>query len=299
MRSAVSARLLVACTTIVLLGGRPPLSVSAADTEAPGACGELAALKLPDVKVTEAVAVPAATTGAVRVPHCRVNGVVGKEIRFSLLLPETWNQKFMMGGGGGFVVGHRQPGARFGQRRLRHGRHRHRPPGRSDQRQLGAQRSRAAVELRPPRGAPQLPKCRRRSSAAITARTNAVVLQRLLERRAAGADGSATLSRRLRRHRRRRARVRLPRDRRAVHQGYAGRVPQPGRLTTAPFSSETLKSVESQLVDKCDAIDGAKDGLIDDPRQCQVDVATFTGHQRCAEGDAEDESTARPGTRTA
>ena len=105
MRSSISVRLFVACTTIVLLGGRPPSSVVAADNEAPGACGELAALKLPDVKVTEAVAVPAATTGAVRVPHCRVNGVVGKEIRFSLLLPETWNQKFMMGGGGGFVGG--------------------------------------------------------------------------------------------------------------------------------------------------------------------------------------------------
>ena len=66
-------------------------------------CSELARLRLPDVKITEAVAVPAAATGAVRAPHCKVNGVIGTEIRFALLLPDTWNQKFMMGGGGGFV----------------------------------------------------------------------------------------------------------------------------------------------------------------------------------------------------
>ena len=69
----------------------------------PADCASLTTLKLPDVKVTEAAAVPAATTGAVSVPHCRVAGVIGKEIRFTLLLPDEWNRKFMMGGGGGFV----------------------------------------------------------------------------------------------------------------------------------------------------------------------------------------------------
>jgi len=66
-------------------------------------CSHLTMLKLPDVKVTEAVSVPAAATGGVRVAHCRVNGVIGTEIKFSLLLPDEWNGKFFMGGGGGFV----------------------------------------------------------------------------------------------------------------------------------------------------------------------------------------------------
>jgi len=66
-------------------------------------CSHLVMLRLPDVKISEAAAVPAATTGAVRAPHCRVNGVIGTEIRFTLLLPDTWNRKFFMGGGGGFV----------------------------------------------------------------------------------------------------------------------------------------------------------------------------------------------------
>ena len=38
-------------------------------------------------------------------------GVIGTEIKFSLLLPDDWNHKFLMGGGGGFVGSDRQPGA--------------------------------------------------------------------------------------------------------------------------------------------------------------------------------------------
>ena len=74
------------------------------------ACAQLTTLDLPDVKVTVAAQVAAATTGAVRAPHCKVTGVIGAEIKFSLLLPDDWNQKFMMGGGGGFVGTHRQSG---------------------------------------------------------------------------------------------------------------------------------------------------------------------------------------------
>src|SRR4029077_7567195 len=66
-------------------------------------CSHLTMLKLPDVKVTEAVAVPAPTAGPITVAHCRVGGVIGTEIKFSLLLPDAWNRKFLMGGGGGFV----------------------------------------------------------------------------------------------------------------------------------------------------------------------------------------------------
>src|SRR4051812_39992573 len=67
-----------------------------------GDCAQLAQLTFPDAKITEAVAVPAGA-GAIKVAHCRVNGVIGTEIKFSLLLPDAWNHKFLMGGGGGFV----------------------------------------------------------------------------------------------------------------------------------------------------------------------------------------------------
>jgi feruloyl esterase len=35
--------------------------------------------------------------------HCRVVGTIEKEIQFELLLPDDWNGRFVMGGGGGFV----------------------------------------------------------------------------------------------------------------------------------------------------------------------------------------------------
>lgn len=35
--------------------------------------------------------------------HCRVAGVIETEINFELLLPDAWNGRFLMGGGGGYV----------------------------------------------------------------------------------------------------------------------------------------------------------------------------------------------------
>ena len=52
---------------------------------------------LPDVTLTS---VTQETQGA---PHCKVAGLIGTETHFELLLPENWNGKFAMGGGGGFV----------------------------------------------------------------------------------------------------------------------------------------------------------------------------------------------------
>jgi feruloyl esterase len=68
-------------------------------------CAALKTLRLPDVRITDAAPAGPSGTGtqSVKVPHCRVTGVIGKEIRFTALLPDQWNQKFMMGGGGGFV----------------------------------------------------------------------------------------------------------------------------------------------------------------------------------------------------
>ena len=51
----------------------------------------------PDVRITAAA--PATSP----VPLCKVDGVIGKEIHFSIWLPETWNGKFVMGGQGGYA----------------------------------------------------------------------------------------------------------------------------------------------------------------------------------------------------
>ena len=52
---------------------------------------------LPDVRIN------AVTEEAAPLPHCKVEGVIGAEIGFELLLPDVWSGKFVMGGGGGFA----------------------------------------------------------------------------------------------------------------------------------------------------------------------------------------------------
>lgn len=73
----------------------PPIRVAST------ACASLTAVRWPDVAITAATA--AAPSGRIIVPHCKVSGTIGREIGFELLLPDAWNQRFVMGGGGGFV----------------------------------------------------------------------------------------------------------------------------------------------------------------------------------------------------
>lgn len=60
-------------------------------------CSVAAFPSLPDVRITSV------THETAPVPNCKVAGVIGTETNFELLLPDTWNGKFVMGGGGGFV----------------------------------------------------------------------------------------------------------------------------------------------------------------------------------------------------
>lgn len=74
---------------------------------------QLQEIRLPDVTLekVEPVTIDAQKNpGAM--PHVRVVGVIGGNIRFELLLPDRWNKRFVMGGGGGFV-GSIQNGARY------------------------------------------------------------------------------------------------------------------------------------------------------------------------------------------
>lgn len=72
-------------------------------------CDELASLKIPELKIKTALPVKPGDNpdgkGEVKHGYCKVEGVIGKEINFELLLPDTFNGRFAMSGGGGFVSG--------------------------------------------------------------------------------------------------------------------------------------------------------------------------------------------------
>lgn len=60
-------------------------------------------LRLPDVVLESATPASPASSGSIHAAAVKVAGVIGGNIRFELWLPEAWNGRFVMGGGGGFV----------------------------------------------------------------------------------------------------------------------------------------------------------------------------------------------------
>ena len=73
---------------------------SACSSDVPLECSDLASTTLAGIEV-----VSAEQSGEDdQLPgHCRVEGLIESRIGFELLMPDEWNGKFVMGGGGGFV----------------------------------------------------------------------------------------------------------------------------------------------------------------------------------------------------
>jgi Tannase and feruloyl esterase len=87
-----------------------PLALHAAPTEhgrrvrAAVDCAAALRIALPDVHITAARAVP--SNDSLRAlgekPYCRVEATVDAETHIVALLPDHWNGRFLMGGGGGY-----------------------------------------------------------------------------------------------------------------------------------------------------------------------------------------------------
>jgi hypothetical protein len=60
---------------------------------------QLLNIKLPEVVLESAKPIKEGTKPG----YLEVKGIIGQNIRFELLLPDAWNNRFTMGGGGGFV----------------------------------------------------------------------------------------------------------------------------------------------------------------------------------------------------
>src|ERR1051325_21159 len=82
--------------SLLLLGG-----VAAKAESSHISVEELQQLRLPEVVFKSVTHQTPAAKGSK--PHVEVTGVIGEHIQFELLLPDEWNERFAMGGGGGFV----------------------------------------------------------------------------------------------------------------------------------------------------------------------------------------------------
>jgi hypothetical protein len=243
----------------------------------PRSCADLATLLLPDVKITEAVAVPAAATGNVRAAHCRVDGTVGREIRFTLLLPDEWNRKFVMGGGGGFVEG-------IGNQAIASVNAGYATAGTDTGHQgraVDASWALNNIERQLNFGHLAVHRVAEVSKAIIRARYDAAPARSYFNGCSNGGRQALMEAQR------------YPADFDGIIAGapaydFTGLAaqfvkdiqaafPDADSLKTPLFPADVLKSVEAQVVAKCDAVDGVSDGLMEDPRRCVVDVAALEG----------------------
>jgi hypothetical protein len=100
VRHLVSAMVVATCPWLALHANAAPQ----VHRSASAGCESLSGLRLPDIRITSATAIAGPVPKSpVTVPHCRIRGVVGSEIQFEVLLPDDWNGRFAMGGGGGFA----------------------------------------------------------------------------------------------------------------------------------------------------------------------------------------------------
>jgi feruloyl esterase len=238
-------------------------------------CAQVTTLKLPDVRITDVMPVPAATTGAIRAAHCRVNGVIGTETRFSLLLPDTWNRKLFMGGGGGFVgtvqntaqttvnLGYATVGTDTGHQ-----------GGTTD-----ASWALNNIERRVNFGYLAVHRTVDVAKAIIASYYGSAPTRNYFTGCSRGG-GQAMMEA-----------IRYPDDFDGVIAGapaldWTGiaaqfikdtqaAFPDPNNLATPVLTAETMSLVGSKVLEACDALDGVKDGVMDDPRRCMVDIDTL------------------------
>lgn len=100
VRRSAPSRIRRCFVNAAVAAGLAAAAACAAPAASPAdACAGLTALELIDLRIGSAEHVAEADLPA----HCRVRGIIETEINFELLLPDDWNGRFLMGGGGGFV----------------------------------------------------------------------------------------------------------------------------------------------------------------------------------------------------
>jgi feruloyl esterase len=263
---AVIAVTLAACG--VEQGAPPEDAVAAAEDPS---CSLESLRELPDVRIT------AVTEEAAPVPHCKVAGVIGTETNFELLLPENWNGKFVMGGGGGFGGVVQNTSLMLGSLQKGYA-------------TVGTDTGHAA---HPANGSWAYNNLERLVSFGHQAvHRTAVTAKALITDYYArdisrsyftgcsrgGGQGFVEAQR-------------YPEDFDGIVAGSpaynwtmvgaaatqisAAMYPDPSNLQEAVVGPEEQRLIESSYLEMCDAMDGIEDGILNDPRQCEFDVATL------------------------
>jgi feruloyl esterase len=276
LHSVLLATLVVSGT--VLLAQNSPQSRDWKDTaladnprlEPKMPCAALVSQTGYDFSIVSATAVPASGDTPA---YCRVSGLIAPEVRFEIGLPVEWNGRLYMFGNGGYA-GEPLDG----------------PPRQASTRRaltrgfVTAQTNTGHDALTEPLGtfgsSPQKVvdyAFRAVHVTAVTAKTLAQTYYASAPRRAY-FDGCSTGGRQGLI-----SAQRFPEDFDGIVAGapvlyFSGTMiayeQYQKALEAAPLTADAIKTVADAVVAKCDAVDGVKDGVIDDPRRCSFNAST-------------------------
>ncbi len=234
-------------------------------------CDEGALRELPDARIT------AVTEEAEPVAHCKVAGVIGTETNFELLLPETWNGKFVMGGGGGFVGSVMNTSLMFGSLQAGYA-----TVG-TDTGHQGHPLDASWALNNPERLINFGHRAVHETAVTAKALTEGFYQKDIARSYFTGCStgGRQALM----------AGQRYPEDFDGIVAGAPGAdytgiaakatqinsamYPDPNDLQKAVIGLKEKELIESSYLAMCDELDGIKDGVLNDPRQCKFDVATL------------------------
>jgi feruloyl esterase len=260
--------LLILLTAVLTACGTSEQSLPA--TSGP-VCSQASFPALPDVRLISV------TQEASMAPHCKVVGVIGTETNFELLLPENWNGKFVMGGGGGFVgsvqntsllLGSLQKGYATVGTDAGHAGH-----------PLNASWAYNNLERLVSFGHQAVHRTAVTAKALITDFYDEGISRSYFTGCSRGGgqgfmeaqrypedfDGIVAGS----------PAYDFPGVAAAATQISAAMYPDPSNLQEAVVGPQEQRLIESSYLAMCDAMDGLEDGILNDPRQCQFDVATL------------------------
>jgi Tannase and feruloyl esterase len=249
------------------------------------ACESLKGLNFPNVKITEAKFGPSAPgvspQGAKAVPTCTVSGVVGRETNFTVWMPDAWNGRFVMGGQGGFAgsVGS-QAGTIMGALQLGYA-----TAGTDTGHKSAGNDQRWAVD--PQWGPERMVNYAHLAIHNVTEVSKAIVQARygrspdksyfagcsnggrqgLMEAQRYPDDFDAIIA----------GANSVKRSVNMLGQFDPARkmYPDPKKMSAPAVSKDAREALAKAVLDKCDAADGLKDGILGDPEGCKFDLKTI------------------------
>src|SRR5690606_8148693 len=249
---------------------RSAAEYSGGDIAPNAACESLAGLELPELVEIAARAVPAEGT----VPaHCRVNGVIAPEVAFEVNLPAQWNGRFYMIGNGG-LAGQGPDDPRRAQERAEALGHGFAIASTNTGHDASEEPGGTFVLSNPQKAIDYAYR-----AVHVTAVTAKDIASRYYAEPVAysywnscsngGRQGLLEAQR-------------YPEDFDGIvavapwvdQTGFAiGAIWNQQALDDVPISAQKISLVATRVMAMCDATDGLEDGLIDDPRKCDFDVA--------------------------